>query len=90
MYWILSFDYPDKFVAVQCDSVADARHGNCYNKPLKTNVLGPKTNFSQPGIYYLPTSETAPYFIGAKGLKKRKYNLNDYLLKPAPDVDMVI
>ncbi|KOB75924.1 putative lipase [Operophtera brumata] len=90
VYWALSFSNPDKFIAVQCDTVADARLGNCFDKELKTNVLGPKTNFSQPGIYYLPTSEAFPYFMGEEGLKKRKYGANNYLLKPAPDVDIVI
>lgn len=87
---MLSFGSPDKFLAVRCESIADARLGNCYTKPLQTNYLGPRTNFSQPGIYYLPTNERLPYYMGEEGLRKRKYDLNDYLLKPAPDVDMVI
>lgn len=89
-YWLLSYSNPDKFVAVQCDSVADARVGNCYEDTLRTNALGPKTNFSKPGVYYLPTNAIAPYYMGLNGLKKRKFGVNDYLMIPAPDKDMII
>ncbi|KAJ8726857.1 hypothetical protein PYW08_015254 [Mythimna loreyi] len=89
-YWLLSHNNPDKFVAVQCDSVAAARLGDCYEGTLRTNVLGPKTNFSKPGVYYLPTNAIAPYYMGLSGLTKRKYGVNDYLMTPAPDEDMII
>ncbi|XP_045492201.1 lipase member H-like [Colias croceus] len=90
LYWIISHQNPDKFLAVQCDTLHDARHGNCYTKYTKSNVLGPNTNFSRPGIFYLPTTEAPPYYLGAKGLKPRKYKVNNYLLKTAPDKDIVI
>lgn len=89
-YWLLSFTNPDKFVAVQCKTVADARHGNCFDGTIKSNVLGPRTNFTNTGIFYLPTNASTPYFLGLDGLKKRKYGVNDYLLMPAPDEDVTI
>lgn len=89
-YWYLSYSNPDKFIAVQCDSVADARHGNCYEGTLRTNALGPNTNFSKTGVFYLPTDAKSPYYLGLNGLKKRKYDVNDYLLIPAPDEDITI
>lgn len=89
-YWILSLQNPDKFVAVRCPSVAEARHGDCYNGTITTNVLGSETDFEKPGVYYLPTSERLPYYIGDRGLNKRKYDVNEYLLKPAPDEDIVL
>ncbi|PZC75749.1 hypothetical protein B5X24_HaOG200556 [Helicoverpa armigera] len=89
-YWLLAYSNPDKFVAVQCDSVANARIGDCYNGTIRTNVLGPRTNFSKTGVFYLPTEATAPYHLGLSGLKKRKFGVNDYLMTPAPDEDMTI
>ncbi|XP_022829584.1 lipase member H-B-like [Spodoptera litura] len=89
-YWYLSYSNPDKFIAVQCDSVADARHGNCYEGTLRTNALGPNTNFSKTGVFYLPTNAKSPYYLGLNGLKKRKYGVNDYLMTPAPDEDITI
>ncbi|KAH9641595.1 hypothetical protein HF086_017119 [Spodoptera exigua] len=89
-YWYQSYSNPDKFIAVQCDSVADARHGNCYDGTLRTNALGPNTNFSKTGVFYLPTNAKSPYYLGLNGLKKRKYGVNDYLMTPAPDEDITI
>ncbi|XP_012547180.1 lipase member H-B [Bombyx mori] len=90
MYWILAYTNPDKFLAVRCDSVADVRHGDCYDGNITSNVLGPRTEFNEPGIYYLPTKEVSPYYLGNEGLKKSMYGVNAYLLKPAPDIDMII
>lgn len=89
-YWVLAFQNPDKFLAVRCNDVASARHGNCYDNQVQSNFLGPRTNFSQPGVYYLPTNELWPYYIGKSGLKRREYGVNDYLLKTAPDNDMIV
>ncbi|XP_030023024.1 lipase member I isoform X2 [Manduca sexta] len=88
-YWVLANIFPDKFIAVQCDSVARARHGDCYDKNI-TNLLGPKTDFKKPGIYYLPTQEVPPFYLGEDGIKKKKYGVNTYLLKPAPNKDLII
>ncbi|CAK1551642.1 unnamed protein product [Leptosia nina] len=90
LYWIVASENPDKFLAVQCESLHHARHGNCYDKKTRSNVLGPNTNFSRPGIFYLPTTETPPYYLGDKGLTRRKYAVNSYLLKTAPDKDLVL
>ncbi|KAI5641906.1 lipase domain-containing protein [Phthorimaea operculella] len=87
-YWMLALTNPDKFKAVRCDSVAQARHGQCYQGDITTNLLGPKTNFSRPGVYYLPTTELPPYYND--GIAQREYGVNNYLLKTAPDKDMVL
>lgn len=89
-YWLLAYDYPDKFIGVRCESTSKARHGDCYNGNITGNILGPRTNFNEPGVYYLPTTETAPYYMGVDGLKQNKYGANSYLLKPAPDEDVTI
>ncbi|KAI8440018.1 hypothetical protein MSG28_001452 [Choristoneura fumiferana] len=89
-YWLLAYENPDKFIAVRCESVAKARHGDCYNDTVVPNFLGPKTNFTNKGIYYLPTKEQLPYYIGEEGLKKRKYNHNGYLLRVSPDNDVIV
>ncbi|CAB3256695.1 unnamed protein product [Arctia plantaginis] len=54
-YFLLAHTNPDQFIAVGCDSVAEVRHGNCFGGKIKTNVLGPRTNFNKTGIFYLPT-----------------------------------
>lgn len=89
-YWLLAYENPDKFIAVRCESVAQARHGNCYNNTIVPNYLGPKTNFTNKGIYYLPTKEIVPYYLGEDGLKERKYNHNDYLLRVSPDNNVIV
>ncbi|XP_049865347.1 phospholipase A1-like [Pectinophora gossypiella] len=90
-YWILAYKNPDKFLAVRCDSVADARLGRCYHGGTnsQTNLLGPKTNFTTPGVYYLPTKETPPYYLD-DATSAREYGANNYLLKTARDEDMVL
>lgn len=89
-YYLLAIINPDKFIGVRCKSVADARHGNCYDGEINTNTLGPKTNFTKTGIYYLPTTAEWPYYLGLNGLNKRRYGVNEYLLRPAPDEDIVL
>ncbi|XP_069355409.1 lipase member H-B-like isoform X1 [Maniola hyperantus] len=90
IYWIIANHETDKFLAVRCSSLADVRRGNCYQEHIETNVLGPKTNFSRPGLYYLPTMESHPYYLGEKGLKPRKFAANHYLLNLTPDEDIVV
>ncbi|XP_053613129.1 lipase member H-A-like [Plodia interpunctella] len=75
---MLSLLYPDSFIAIKCDSVQDARDGNCYDrKPMETITLGPKMDRNARGIYYLATSSQLPYYMGERGLKKE----NDFVLK---------
>ncbi|XP_072948072.1 lipase member H-like [Epargyreus clarus] len=68
-YWWLAVEHPKKFIGVKCDSIADARHANCYNNS-QTNYVGAETNFNKPGIYYLPTHNEFPYYRGKEGLKE--------------------
>ncbi|KAJ0179211.1 hypothetical protein K1T71_004923 [Dendrolimus kikuchii] len=88
LYWVEALKYPEAFIGVRCDTVSKVRVGDCYNRTITTNVLGVNTDFNKPGIYYLPTRAKAPYHVGVKALKKAKYGVNTYLLKPSPDKDM--
>ncbi|RVE50204.1 hypothetical protein evm_005227, partial [Chilo suppressalis] len=67
IYWWQALKHPTKFIGVKCDSVQDARIAGCYNN-TETNVVGMKTNFSEPGIFYLSTTNVFPYFRGKEGL----------------------
>ncbi|XP_041973410.1 lipase member H-like [Aricia agestis] len=89
-YWVGAQYNPDKYLAVRCDSLLDVRHGNCYDNPKVVNALGPTTNFSRPGIYYLPTLTSEPYYMAEKGLERRKYDENNYLLEVADDKDLEV
>ncbi|XP_053606628.1 lipase member H-like isoform X2 [Plodia interpunctella] len=76
--WMAAMIYPESFIAIKCDSVQDAREKKCYNRrPLETNLLGPNVDKDKPGIYYLATKNTYPFFLGKAGLKKE----HDYILK---------
>ncbi|KAL4710340.1 hypothetical protein ACJJTC_011156 [Scirpophaga incertulas] len=91
LYLMYSYINPDKFIGIKCDSVRQARTGNCYESAnLTTNLLGPLTDFTKPGIYYLPTNEKAPYYRGRNAFKRRKYGIATYLLQVSPDKDIVI
>lgn len=69
--WIAALTYRDAFVAIQCDSVQQARYKQCYDRvPQVTNYLGLKADKNVQGIFYLATTNTYPYFMGKKGLKK--------------------
>ncbi|CAH2090830.1 unnamed protein product [Euphydryas editha] len=69
--WIAALTYHESFVAIQCDSVQQARYKKCYDRvPQVTNYLGLKANKTVQGIFYLATTNTYPYFMGKKGLKK--------------------
>ncbi|XP_049880119.1 phospholipase A1 member A-like isoform X2 [Pectinophora gossypiella] len=67
LYWWQAIEHPKKFIAVQCDSVQEARLANCYNNTV-TNYIGLETRFDRPGIYYLSTSNEFPYYRGRAGL----------------------
>ncbi|XP_061714836.1 phospholipase A1 member A-like [Cydia pomonella] len=69
--WWAAVVYPEAFIAVRCDTVEQARDGDCYDiQPMVTNTMGPFTDRSKPGIYYLRTSNRWPFALGKKGLKK--------------------
>ncbi|XP_046968883.1 lipase member H-like [Vanessa cardui] len=69
--WKTALRYRDSFVAIQCDSVQQARNKNCFDRrPVVTNVLGLNVNKTNEGIFYLATTNTYPYFLGKKGVKK--------------------
>ncbi|XP_012550514.1 lipase member H isoform X1 [Bombyx mori] len=69
--WLAALQYPTSFIAIQCDSVQEARNKNCYDRiPLVTNVVGLGTDKSKTGVFYLATHNNYPYYLGEKGLKK--------------------
>lgn len=69
--WESAVKNPDKFVAMQCDSIQQARDFACYDRhPIVTNVMGTNADRSKPGIYFLSTSKVYPYFLGSKGLRR--------------------
>ncbi|XP_060802493.1 lipase member H-like [Amyelois transitella] len=70
--WLAALDNPDSFIAVQCDSVQDARYNKCHDRePMVTNIMGLNVDRNKPGIFYLATHNNFPYYLGVKGLKKR-------------------
>ncbi|XP_063382152.1 phospholipase A1 member A-like [Cydia fagiglandana] len=72
--WLSALMNPGTFIAIQCDSVQQARDGDCYERlPRVTNTVDLFTDRSKPGIYYLHTFNRYPYGLGKRGLK-RKYN----------------
>lgn len=76
--WIAALKHPGKFIALQCDSVQQARNRECYErKPLVTNLLGLNVDKSKEGIFYLATDNNYPYYLGEKGLKRE----NDFILR---------
>ncbi|XP_046968948.1 lipase member H-like isoform X1 [Vanessa cardui] len=69
--WTIALRYRDAFVAIQCDSVQQARNKKCFDRrPVVTNVLGLNVNKTNEGIFYLATTNTPPYFLGRKGVRK--------------------
>ncbi|XP_047993747.1 phospholipase A1 member A-like [Leguminivora glycinivorella] len=69
--WWASVVYPEDFIAVKCDTVKQARDGDCYDiQPMVTNTMGPFIDKTKPGIYYLRTTNRWPFALGKKGLKK--------------------
>ncbi|XP_052758894.1 pancreatic lipase-related protein 2-like isoform X2 [Galleria mellonella] len=79
--WFSALQNPDSFIAMQCDSVQQARERNCYDRqPLVTNLLGLNVDKTKQGVFYLATSYGFPYYMGEKGLK-RKYEIFSTMLK---------
>ncbi|XP_061714834.1 phospholipase A1 member A-like [Cydia pomonella] len=71
--WWAAVVYPDAFIAVRCDTVQQARDGDCYDlQPMVTNIMGPLIDRSKTGIFYLRTTNKWPYALGKRGLKKSK------------------
>ena len=78
--WMTALTHRNSFIAIQCDSVQQARNRQCYDrKPLVTNMMGLNADKSKEGIFYLTTTNRYPYYLGMKGLKKE----NDYFLSVA-------
>ncbi|XP_068618728.1 lipase member H-A-like [Battus philenor] len=69
--WIAVMKNPNIFIAIQCDTVQQARNRDCYDrKPLVTNLMGLNVDKKKQGIFFLSTANGFPYGIGEKGLKK--------------------
>ncbi|XP_059055836.1 lipase member H-like [Achroia grisella] len=89
LYWWQVIENPSKFIAVQCDSIQDARVAKCYNNTV-TNYVGMKTDFNKPGIYYLSTSNEFPYYRGKDGLKVENEIYNSALTEINSDDNFVV
>lgn len=81
LLWVTAIYHPKSFIGIQCDSVYDARIGNCFDGgPRETNVLGLKVDKTKQGIFYLATKNTFPYYLEEKGLVKGSDSLSQYFL----------
>ncbi|XP_047995262.1 phospholipase A1 member A-like [Leguminivora glycinivorella] len=70
LVWISALNNPGKFIGVQCDSVEKAVRGDCFDKKDKvTNALDIFTDNSKPGIYFLPTRNSYPFYLANKGVE---------------------
>ncbi|CAK1544907.1 unnamed protein product [Leptosia nina] len=75
--WISALKNQDSFIAIQCDSVQQARDKDCFDrKPKVTTVFGLKTDKSKEGIFYLSTDHKYPFYLGQRGVFKE----NDFTL----------
>lgn len=91
LFWLSAIKNPSKFLAVNCDSLSETRRGNCYkNDNIIVNELGMNTNFSAPGIYYLPTREIYPYYKGKDGLKDTIHRHYAFILNAVIDDDIIV
>lgn len=69
--WLAALRYPNKFLAIRCENVQQARDANCYrNVPQVVNEMGLGIDRSKMGIFYLSTSKVPPYYLGNKGLRE--------------------
>lgn len=88
--WLSALLHPNSLIAMQCDSIQDARDRNCYDrKPFVTNVLGLNVDKSKQGIFLLVSSNVFPYGLGVKGLKKKNDVFRRFLEETNKD-DVVI
>lgn len=71
LIWVAAMNYPNSLIGMKCKSVQDARDRNCFDKPMITNVVGPNTDRTKTGIFYVPVKNQYPYFMGKQGLKKQ-------------------
>ncbi|XP_072948277.1 pancreatic lipase-related protein 2-like [Epargyreus clarus] len=69
--WLSALKNPDKFVAIKCDSIQQARDALCYKDHVETNVMGLNVDTKNHGIFYLSTSKGYPFYLGKKGLKAK-------------------
>ncbi|XP_063623583.1 lipase member H-B-like [Cydia splendana] len=73
LLWLSALYNPGSFIGVRCDTMQQARDGDCYHlKPMVTNTLDLYTDRSKPGIYYFRTTNLYPYAMGKRGLEKEK------------------
>ncbi|XP_063382151.1 phospholipase A1 member A-like [Cydia fagiglandana] len=78
--WLSALMNPGIFIALQCDSVQQARDGDCYERqPRVTNTMDLFTDRSKPGIYYLHTFNRYPYGLGKRGLKRKDNEIVKHL-----------
>lgn len=89
LMWVAAMENPDQFIALKCDTIQDARDRNCFNRPLVTNLMGPKTDVNVPGIFHLATTNSYPYYLGKKGIDKN-YDMNKAFIKNLNKDDVLV
>ncbi|KAL4705463.1 hypothetical protein ACJJTC_007035 [Scirpophaga incertulas] len=89
LYWWQALEHSKKFIGIRCESVQDARFANCYNN-TDNNYLGLETNFQKTGIFYLPTSNEFPYFMGMDGLKPENEVYTSFIRRINDDDGFVV
>ncbi|XP_026762736.3 lipase member H-A-like [Galleria mellonella] len=88
--WFSALRNQDSFIAIQCDTMQQARDKDCYDrKPFVTNLLGLKVDKTKHGIFYLATTYNYPYYMGEKGLKRENEPVHN-LLKATNKADIVV
>ncbi|KAM3966212.1 lipase member H-A-like isoform 2-T2 [Aphomia sociella] len=91
LLWYTALRYPDSFIALQCDSIEQAKERNCYDRqPMVTNVLGLKVDRTKQGIFYLAITYNFPYYMGKEGLMKENEPYNIVLQYLNSDDVMVV
>ncbi|XP_026762735.1 pancreatic lipase-related protein 2-like [Galleria mellonella] len=89
--WYSALRNPNSFIAMQCDSVQQARDMNCYDRQhLVTNLLGLNVNKTKHGIFYLATYHTYPYYMGEKGLKREFEPISNFFKELNKDDVIVV
>ncbi|XP_041978410.1 lipase member H-A-like [Aricia agestis] len=68
--WVSALKHPNKFLALRCNSIQDARDSQCYGEPQVVNLMGNKVEVKIHGVFYLATTHTYPFYLGKKGLKQ--------------------
>ncbi|XP_045513100.1 pancreatic lipase-related protein 2-like isoform X2 [Pieris brassicae] len=68
--WAIAVRNPEKFIAIKCNTIQEARDAECYKNKQVTNVMGLDVDVKKHGIFFLSTSKSYPFYLGKAGIKK--------------------